>query len=1016
MRLVCENNIFRFTEDPAPTSGAQPPFAYDFSVEAKVENWEIVSHSGNDYRIAATVELPAGNFVALIPAKPILGYRRVLPMRMGIDGREFLLDTDAENAYVWPGAVRFGVRFAGAGGIVEFTLDFYSEEKSPLDFLEFRIIPDLEKVEAPETLHKFLPLKSSEFPLPANELPDLSAFQAGIDSRKCAGRFGFDKGDGLIDCAVPYLGMVDKMFISGHPRYRKPFRWTFSTFPADLPLHGNFPPAQVHPRHDKLNVNGVSVSWQTDLGGGKFFRNTYSICAAGVIHESNAGEMALRKLEYAGNYRYVLIPRADGAEVRDLDSAGNLNMTENFLLFFGATEYPDVPIMVSFDRPVSRFTVVRDAKTSRLSEIHFPGVSRITTATPFGCELLDPMGSDSDRLGEALSRCRFWSRVMLALPTGVKEYYRLDEAAQKVEIVNEFEYTYFTDAWGTKPLEIAPFPPVLSHCGVAEFTGGDCRFTTKYGKFFAAAGKVARYTIPMMEVERPIALRSKGDDRIANLLDSDFDQYLDFVEHFPDDVQSGPFFGSLFDPWAFASVLFPHLSRERQERMIAKIRQRLEIAADAESSYRYPVVDFLYLMREKPLDDDLIKMYESPDMKYLKLWNYYPRTEPFTGIKYVLCYINLCLFNVEKVIKTGTREEIAALDFPLIENDWGIGCSFYYLYLCLLGCGDHRALARNWEIFRAIYRFFECFHDWACMGSGYAEDGNGWVEGASLGGITSFILFAEMVKDKAAHDLGVYLAAKHLALRCSLVCASNSYCRKIYGTGEWYFWKYYRAEANPALDFEHVPRLLENKCNDDGIYNFTTEGLYPEYFLNLHRQLGAEFDRGMEITREVFERSLDLPNFKIQKGERNWTRVQTYCSILLHEALNADYPAEKVLEHLEYAKRNYFIFRSFRGMHNMSRRLPENYFESLIRSLVEMRRHALWLLHWENCRIVTAEFDSESHRAELDIETAAGKIRCGVRSTPRSATLGGTPVEYRLVAPGKIEFYPEKSGKLIIQF
>ncbi len=1015
MRLVCENNVLRFTENPASTSGAKPPYAYDFSTEAKVENWEIVSHTGNDYQITATVELPAGNFVALIPAKPILGYRRVLPSKMSINGKAYVLDTEAENAYVWNGSVRFGVRFATPGGKVKFTLDFYSEEKSPFDYLEFHLIPDQEPVAAEKAVRKFLPLTTELPELPENSLPDLSDFKSGVDSGKCAGRFGFNKGDGLLDCAVPYLGMVDKMFICGHPRYLKPFRWTFSTFPADLPLHGNFPPAQIHPKNDKLTVNGVSVSWQADLGEGKFFRNTYSICAAGVIHESNAGEMALRKLEYAGNYRYILIPRAAGAEVRDIDSAGELEMTENFLLFFGATEYPDVPLMVSFDRPVRQLRIVRDPVTNRLSEIHFPGVSRLTTVTPFGCELLDPLESDSDRLGDALSRCRFWSRVMLALPTGVKEFYRLDEAAKKVEIVNEFSYTYYTDAWGTKPLEIAPFPPVLSHCGTAEFTGGNCKFITKYGKFFAANGRVARYTIPMMEVERPIALRTKGDDQIVKLLDTDFDQYLDFVEHFPDDVQSGPFFGSLFDPWAFASVLFPFVSRERQERMIAKIRERLEIAADRDSNFRYPVVDFLYVLRGKLQDDELIKMYESPDMKYLRLWNYYPRTEPYTGIKYMLCYINLCLFNVEKVIKYGTREEIAALDFPLIENDWGIGCSFYYLYLCLLACGDHRALARNWETFRSIYRFFECFHDWACMGSGYAEDSNAWVEGASLGGITGFVLFAEMLKDKEAHDLGVYLAAKHLALRCSLARASNTYCRELYGTGEWYFLKMYLAEANPAYDFGRLPQLVENKCND-GIYNFTTEGIYPEFFLNLHRQLGAEFDRGMEVVREVFERNTHLPRFVVQKNERNWTLVQMYCSILLHEALNPEYPAEKVLEHLEYAKQNYFIFRKYRGMHNLSRRLPENYFESLIRSLVAMRRHALWLLHWENCRVVTAEFDENARQAELEIETTGGKIRFGVRGTPRAATLAGTPVAWQEVTPGKIEFYPEKSGKLIIQF
>ncbi len=1018
MYLCGKDNIFRLCPGDPEHRPGKTPFYYDFSTECTITDWQLVSRCGDRCLARAETVMPAGDFILLIPEKPIQGYRRILPETIFIDGVKYIPVRDGDAVYARPYILRYGIThtFGGGRSVVEF--EFTSDEKEPLQYIDIAVIAGQEPVGETLPLSKKYDFPIEEIRLPVNKIPDISTFTAGVDSNGNAGRFGFVKGDGLLDCGIPYLGVIDKMFVSGFPRYKKPFRWGFVTHPENMPLHGTFLPGTVHPSQDKLQVNALAVRWEADLGDGKFFRNIYSVASAGVIHESNLGEMRLAQLQYAGNYRYMLIPQKNGCKVVDIRDMSNLEMSENFLLLFGSDEYPDIPIMLSFDCEPSEISVKHDPRTHRLQSLIFAGVSRMITVTPFGYELPESISPDDEKtLADAVKRCRFWSRALLAYPVSCREYFKIDNAAGKVTVVEKFTYEHLSDAWGTKPLEIAPLPPVIYHCKTAGFESAECFFPTKYGEFHAVLGSEAVYTLPLMELERKFPLKNKGESGISDAFADGFDEYFDFVSSFSDDIQSGPFFGSLFDPYAFASTLFNFLPREKQDKVVKKIKDKMAIAADRESSYRYPVVDFLRIMREKPGDKALKEMYSDPEMKYLKLWNYYPRVEPFTGIEYDLCYINLCLFNVEKEIRTGTREEIAGLDYPMIENDWGIGCSFCYMYLCILAAGDSSVLKKNWQTFKRMYKFFAVFHDWACMSSGYNEDGNGYVEGANFAGFTVFPLLAEMMGDKEAAEFSIYLAAKQLALRASVVCAAD-YFRQFYGGDKWYFWKYYRSEGNPAQDFQYMPKLLDGKCNDDGVYNFTTEGMYPEYFLNMQKHLGREFNEGLEVTREVFENHINDDSFGVSQGERRWTLTQGYSSILLNEVLDENYPAEKFLRNLEFAKNNNFIYRKFRGMHNLSRRLPQNFFECFLLALLEMRKHPVWLLHWENCRIISAEWDEENAAAELDVEVTASpaKIRLGVRKFPAGAVCGNSVIQLSQPAPGRVELQIADSGKVKIRF
>jgi len=50
--------------------------------------------------------------------------------------------------------------------------------------------------------------------------PDLSAYTAGTGKKfRSFGRFGFTKGDGVLDYSMPSFGIIPRPFISGHPHY-----------------------------------------------------------------------------------------------------------------------------------------------------------------------------------------------------------------------------------------------------------------------------------------------------------------------------------------------------------------------------------------------------------------------------------------------------------------------------------------------------------------------------------------------------------------------------------------------------------------------------------------------------------------------------------------------------------------------------------------------------------------------------------------------------------------------------
>ena len=965
-----------------------------------LDQWHILSLNENNFHLEAVIPLEkAGRYTLLYL---LLGSRRSdgypFPEKVTLNGKELDMVREADFAYCVSGRLQSSVEVECIAGDNLLSVSGSGYAPDMANFLKFDLIPCMEKEEKVPPFRKLFDAGKADFSdfeeMPDMEKPDLSAYREGCGTAPAPGRFAFQKGDGVLDCAMPVLGLVDKWYLNGHARYDKSFRWLYSTLPEGAPLHGSRYPADTEIGEDQIRVNPLSVHWEAAFGKEKF-ACTYSLGTPAILTEYSGNVMRLSRLQYAGSYRYILIPRKNGKmEICDLESVQDLSMGENFLLLFGCGQFPDIPLLLVFTKQPSSMEI-RRTSTGQLSSLTFGNCSSLLTATPFGLESFDPLQADDTAfLERAVARCRFWSRAFLAYPVECKEYYKNDPERQETQIVEQFSYRILEDEWGTEPLKIAVLPPsaVLSAKDLQCDPGNrDLEFPTKYGPLYGRAGDTNSYTLPFMPLQnRPFPLEDDVSGKIREKLSEGFDSYWDLVDSYPDTVQAYPYAGALMEPYAYASPMMHFLDESRREKVRKRLGERLKTACDINHSYDYPVIHHSYMMRTMPDDAMLKKIYEDPEMAHKTLWNYYERTEPFTGIGYHVCYLNVSMLH-GNAVKEGTPEEIRKLKIPLIENDWGCGLTFYYMALSYLACGDSSAIRENWSTLCSIFSFFEKMLDWACMGTGYSDNAILWVEGANYGAFNSFIRLAEIVGDNNALERGRYIASKQFALRRAVIRSGAEFLWKYLGCSRpYYITKFLFEEALSTAAYTHIPTVDENDFDYDGFYNLTTEGIYPELFDHMRSVMGQEWDLILHKLRQAIRR------FPVSDGN-DWIQMQVVSSLLTSMALDDRCSTETLMEWIHLAEEKNLLMKHWRGIHIYSRRLPENFFKCQLLAWDRMKNHKAWLLHWENIRIDTAKWLSSSSTAQVTFRSLSGKglLLLGIRSKPEKVLLNGKTIPFR---------------------
>lgn len=610
------------------------------------------------------------------------------------------------------------------------------------------------------------------------------------------------------------------------------------------------------------------------------------------------------------------------------------------------------------------------------------------TATPFGFESFHPISPEDEAfLVKAGKKCRFWSRAFLAYPIACEEYFSNDEEKEEVTIVQKFSYRYIKDAWGTIPLELAPIPPVAT---LGENTRSpnllDFDFPTKFGYLKGTIGTHSSYTIPFMPPYRKFPLRESSDTQLSAILNEGMDSYFNVVSHFPETIQSYPYAGSLVEPFALASTQMQFMSPENREKLRSLLAKRLQTACDPDHGYDYPVINHGYMMRTMPDDEEVLEYTSSLPRKHL--YNWYERFEPFTGMTFTICYLNVGLFT-GNILKGGDKDEVRQLRRALIENDWGVGLTFYYMYLAALASGSFQPIREEWPLIRDVFSFFEKMHDWACMGTGYSDSAILWVEGANYGAFTSFIHMAKAVEDEAAYQKAQYMAAKQFALRSAVFCSTQHYFHKYYNVEPYYIAKLLEEEKYIGDQHTGVPEDLGPlRFREDGIYNLTTEGIYPEIFDGFRKHLPRETEKVMDLLLEYSKLLPDTPG-------QAWHFTQQFASLLTYMANSPSFTREDLEKTIALAREKHCWMGKWRGIHIFSRRLPEHFFETLLYAWDASKSHPCTIVHHQEILLDDALWTGEKALLKFRLADKGGKalVKFEIRKDPGKILLNGREVE-----------------------
>ena len=372
--------------DELPDDGAYRNFYYDFQTEIELSDWEVLERYTNGALVKCNCTQPAGEYIFLAPCPPDeLAIPRL--KKLFINGQEIAIDKK-QARYVHRSFARYGLDICLKDGANEIIAEVSLPEDTEINCkkLYFYLQKAEDKPTPIATVRKLHTVKTAEY-IRDKKGVSVDGWEEGIGRQISSGRFGFSKGDGLLDCAMTSLGVVDKMFLCGQPKYQKSYRWSYSLLPDDMPLYGTYQPKDKDIEKEDVSVNHLSVRWSVKHKK-KTFSCTYSLAAPAILTESDEGTMYLTNLRFAGNYQSVLIPRKDGVEEVSLDSADIQNMAENWVLLFNSTEFPDIPLLLTFDRNPESMQVFRDEK-GRLQKLIFKGCPLMLSCTPFGIERFD---------------------------------------------------------------------------------------------------------------------------------------------------------------------------------------------------------------------------------------------------------------------------------------------------------------------------------------------------------------------------------------------------------------------------------------------------------------------------------------------------------------------------------------------------------------------------------------------------------------------------------------------------
>lgn len=845
----------------------------------------------------------------------------------------------------------------------------------------------------------------------AEKPPVPGAFQPGLGGAIIsAGRFGFLKGDGLLDCAYPRFGLIEKAHLKEHPLNTTHQVWAVTFGPAD----------RASKPKETIRVNWISVVWESEFRGAAKYRVTYSIASPGILIETDDSAVRFGLASTPG-YRRWALPLAQGVRHGEIsspyDAARDGLLAENWMLLHGSGGFPDVPLLLVLKEPPA--SIIPESADGRLKALTLrfaKPAGHVMVATPYGVEGFPP---GQVNLDDATRRCRFWSKALLAFITGCKESFGVDAEAGTVSVVQDFEYRRLNDSWNSQSIPVAPYPPVLATaakvCGEIKLAPEvkDLEFSTKYGPLFGVVGSArAGYTLPIPPTVARIPLAPAGD----TVLKREIRERHRVTPH--DGERPLP-------PASFPGFW------SRPDRNIADASsmagERAQIWPWLDDASRAALKQNLYAHVADCLDDQacfaqtaLARSIEKTPRDAGKLTRplWFDRTEPFTQKSYALSY------TIPNVRAKG--ESITGHPRPFTDLEWGNGLGLHGIYEMARLSGAWEVVRRNWPLVKRAYGLFEVLQDWACMSVSGSENGRRWTDTSSYGGYVAFPEMARRVGDDDAWREGVYLHAKHAAMRLALF-HNGSFIHRFYGAKPWLVQHSFPELARDFnTTFEPVRfggpltfapdelRGADRVIQKLSLYSLVAEGtgwLCPDLLFSLQPAATSGFVRRYN---QLYPEWRTAAFCKAMNDKHSPSGAITVYELMLFELRDPAVPTETVRQHFAEIRNADLIRRFLKGFYGRW-----NAAHDYTAALVETREDPVWLEDWTSADIISAEYDAGRRTATLRVVASGGGTLQFGGAEPKRVELDGRTLSRGTGwkhARGRLTVVLPRGGNLVLGY
>lgn len=885
-------------------------------------------------------------------------------------------------------------------GTVELNISLHNTGSTPVSGkILFRLLDDYGDILCAEEVHPFPATEDRTDPL--RQAPDISDFTPGAgEAFKSVGRFGFTKGDGLLDCSMASFGVITRPFISGDPRYKKNLIWNFSLLPEGEKSTFSLNKAYAVPENESVTNDWAQVRWERKCANGKFLAYEYSLLTPAILMETDMTSIRISGLKKLGFFRKTALPLADGIHLRSTldgredccyDREKDGPLTKNCVLFALNGQFPEVPLCFILRESPRRITAGRDLAgeaDSLIFEFDTP-VQWMMTQFPCGIQLYEEGEMTQEKILEIYTHALRQAQYALARPMACRDYYKAD--ARQVEVIQKFSYRYFRDSFGTQPKVFAPLPPVLTLAAdrikeivlpQKELLCGN--FPTKYGFLKGVENSTwVSYILPVPDTRRDLTISACEKERLKELLEKDFDEFLHFHLDAPEVGNPGNY--SFVFQYSFVLMVFHLLPEEKRKRLMEVIKEGLKKVCNPDA------------------------FYTGPGGK--RCYSWYNRREPLSGLTFYMTYLHVSGINR---FADCEKETIENTDTLMIETDWGNAMSLYGTFLGAMFTDSWDLIEKNWPVFRHAFDYYLHIMDWACMCASYCENGISWSDGTNYGGYLGFLNMAELLGKEEDLALGRYAFAKMFAMRCALFHAAQDYYSPLMKVPPWYCAKFFHEETDASRAFLSYPsKLIHHNFRSESLYNITTEGHYLEV-LKAYTDFMKE---NVNTVLENFEQSFRTPPWGERPAEmedvyhsnpnglQGWQEVYSYfvLQILLKKE---SVPSLK--EKIELAMKNKRLAREFLGHVQWSkRRVPGAWTYSYLLTLLYGWEED-HLTIWKDLTLQEAAYP------ELVIEVTGQNPMLEIRRKGKGKILlnGKELTPHETQIPGLIRLYPPESGTI----